>query len=297
MLVQRLGTPSDFDPLLERVRDARVVMIGEATHGSYDYYRLREQLTRRLIAERGFSFVAVEGDWPDCDRVHRSVIGAPGGARGPADRAGPVRALADLDVGQRRGGPVLPLAAGVEPGASGAGTGRLPRAGRVQPLGVMQAIFDYLGEEDPKSMEAAQDAYRLLRAVRQAGRGVRRGQPVRLGPLRGGGGPAAGRTRGHAVSDGPDASRPGRTRRWWPARSGTTGRWWPAGRIPGTSATPTCRTPWTGCWTGTVPDAPGDRLGAQHPHRGRPCHRHGRRRDGQHRPVGPGTARPRTRWP
>lgn len=57
MLVQRLGAPSDFDPLLERVRDARIVMIGEATHGSYDYYRLREQLTRRLIAECGFSFV------------------------------------------------------------------------------------------------------------------------------------------------------------------------------------------------------------------------------------------------
>ncbi len=42
MLVQRLGDPSDFDPLLDRVRAARIVMIGEATHGSYDYYRLRE---------------------------------------------------------------------------------------------------------------------------------------------------------------------------------------------------------------------------------------------------------------
>ena len=123
MLVQRLGAPSDFDPLLERVRDARVVMIGEATHGSYDYYRLREQLTRRLIAEQGFDFVAVEGDWPDCDRVHRSVVGRARRGGRSADRAGTVRTVAHLDVGERRGGPVLPLAAGVEPGAAGGGNG------------------------------------------------------------------------------------------------------------------------------------------------------------------------------
>lgn len=63
----------DFGPLLARIGDARVVMLGEASHGTREYYRLREVLTRRLIAEHGFSFVAVEGDWPDCDRVHRAV--------------------------------------------------------------------------------------------------------------------------------------------------------------------------------------------------------------------------------
>jgi erythromycin esterase-like protein len=69
-----------FDALLDRVGDARVVMLGEASHGTHEYYRARAALTRRLIAERGFSFVAVEGDWPDCDRVDRSVrcrAGAP----------------------------------------------------------------------------------------------------------------------------------------------------------------------------------------------------------------------------
>ncbi|HEV2088249.1 MAG TPA: erythromycin esterase family protein [Cryptosporangiaceae bacterium] len=75
--VVALATPLDdaasFEGLLERVGDARVVMLGEASHGTHEFYWWRAALTRRLIAERGFSFVAVEGDWPDCDRVDRSV--------------------------------------------------------------------------------------------------------------------------------------------------------------------------------------------------------------------------------
>lgn len=68
-----LTGPEDLDPLLDRVGEARFVLIGEASHGTHDYYVWRAQLTRRLIAEKGFRFVAVEGDWPDCERVHRAV--------------------------------------------------------------------------------------------------------------------------------------------------------------------------------------------------------------------------------
>ncbi|HEX4817613.1 MAG TPA: erythromycin esterase family protein [Nonomuraea sp.] len=64
----------DLDPLLDRVGEARFVLIGEASHGTHDYYAWRAELTRRLIAEKGFGFVAVEGDWPDCERVNRAVI-------------------------------------------------------------------------------------------------------------------------------------------------------------------------------------------------------------------------------
>ncbi|RIV35892.1 erythromycin esterase family protein [Micromonospora radicis] len=162
MLVQRLGAPSDLDPLLERARDARVVMIGEATHGSYDYYRIREQLTRRLIAECGFDFVAVEGDWPDCDRVHRSVVGAPDGAAQPqvalerferwptwmwanAEVARFCRWLREWNLEQAEASRV---------GFHGLDVYSLWES--------MQAIFDYLGEEDPASLEAAQDAYRCF---------------------------------------------------------------------------------------------------------------------------------------
>jgi erythromycin esterase-like protein len=72
-LARPLGDPADLDPLLERIGDARIVAIGEASHGTHEYYAWRAALTRRLIEERGFTFVAVEGDWPDCYRVNRSV--------------------------------------------------------------------------------------------------------------------------------------------------------------------------------------------------------------------------------
>lgn len=72
-----LTDPGDLDVLLERIGDARVVMIGEASHGTHEYYHWRAALTRRLITERGFGFVAVEGDWPDCERVDRSVRAEP----------------------------------------------------------------------------------------------------------------------------------------------------------------------------------------------------------------------------
>jgi erythromycin esterase len=66
-----LSDPSDLDPLIERIGDATYVLLGEATHGTSEFYEWRAALSRRLIEERGFSFVGVEGDWPDCYRVNR----------------------------------------------------------------------------------------------------------------------------------------------------------------------------------------------------------------------------------
>jgi len=70
-----LTQPSDLDPLIERIGDARYVLLGEASHGTSEFYLWRAVLTRRLIREKGFSFVAVEGDWPDFYRVNRYVKG------------------------------------------------------------------------------------------------------------------------------------------------------------------------------------------------------------------------------
>ncbi|MBG0825020.1 erythromycin esterase family protein [Planomonospora sp. ID91781] len=70
-----LAVPEDLDPLLERIGDARYVLIGEASHGTHDFYAWRAALTRRLITEKDFRFVGVEGDWPDCHRIHRAVTG------------------------------------------------------------------------------------------------------------------------------------------------------------------------------------------------------------------------------
>lgn len=69
------GGPGDFDPLLALVGDARFVLLGEATHGTHEFYRIRAQVTKRLIQEKGFNLVAVEADWPDAYRVNRYVRG------------------------------------------------------------------------------------------------------------------------------------------------------------------------------------------------------------------------------
>ncbi len=66
---------TDYDGLLDAIGDARVVMIGEATHGTHEFYRERALITERLIAEKGFDGVAVEADWPDAYRVNRYVRG------------------------------------------------------------------------------------------------------------------------------------------------------------------------------------------------------------------------------
>ncbi|MFC4008930.1 erythromycin esterase family protein [Nonomuraea purpurea] len=68
-----LNTAHDLGPLLDRIGDARFVLIGEASHGTHDFYAWRATLTRRLIMEKEFGFVGVEGDWPDCERVNRAV--------------------------------------------------------------------------------------------------------------------------------------------------------------------------------------------------------------------------------
>ncbi len=69
------GAAQDFDPLIELAEDARIVLIGEATHGTHEFYRQRAQLTKRLILEKGFVAVAAEADWPDAYRVNRYVRG------------------------------------------------------------------------------------------------------------------------------------------------------------------------------------------------------------------------------
>jgi erythromycin esterase len=70
-----LNTSSDLDPLLDKIGDAHYVLLGEASHGTHEYYEWRAAISKRLIQEKGFSFIAVEGDWPDCYRINRYVKG------------------------------------------------------------------------------------------------------------------------------------------------------------------------------------------------------------------------------
>ena len=69
------GADDDHDALLELIGDAHFVLLGEASHGTHEFYRERARITQRLIAEKGFNAVAIEGDWPDAYRVNRFVRG------------------------------------------------------------------------------------------------------------------------------------------------------------------------------------------------------------------------------
>jgi erythromycin esterase-like protein len=83
------GSAGDYDALLDLTGDARVVLLGEASHGTHEFYRERATITRRLIEEKGFAAVAVEADWPDAYRVNRWV-------RWVADDRTPLDALDDF---------------------------------------------------------------------------------------------------------------------------------------------------------------------------------------------------------
>jgi erythromycin esterase-like protein len=83
------GSPSDYDALVEAVGEARVVLLGEASHGTHDFYHERALITERLIEEKGFGAVAAEADWPDAYRVNRYV-------RGMSDDEYAIDALADF---------------------------------------------------------------------------------------------------------------------------------------------------------------------------------------------------------
>lgn len=71
------GTPHDFDRLLASIGDARYVLLGEASHGTHEFYRIRAEITKRLIREKGFRAVAMEADWPDAYRLNRYARGYP----------------------------------------------------------------------------------------------------------------------------------------------------------------------------------------------------------------------------
>jgi erythromycin esterase-like protein/predicted phosphoribosyltransferase len=83
------GSARDYDPLMDRIGEARFALLGEASHGTHEFYRERAEITKRLIAEKNFTAVAVEADWPDAYRVNRYV-------RGVSDDVDAVEALADF---------------------------------------------------------------------------------------------------------------------------------------------------------------------------------------------------------
>jgi erythromycin esterase-like protein/predicted phosphoribosyltransferase len=83
------GASRDYDPLMDRIGQARFALLGEASHGTHEFYGERAKITKRLIKEKSFTAVAVEADWPDAYRVNRYV-------RGVSDDVDAVEALTDF---------------------------------------------------------------------------------------------------------------------------------------------------------------------------------------------------------
>ncbi|HET6563399.1 MAG TPA: erythromycin esterase family protein [Marmoricola sp.] len=161
-LAAPLREPQDLDPLLDRIGDARVVCLGEASHGTHEFYAWRALVTRRLVEERGFDFVAVEGDWPDCYALGCCVTGEPGSCEDPRDvltgfDRWPTWMWANEEVLEfarwlRRRNMTLPSKRRV--GFYGLDVYSLWES--------LHAVLDYLREHHPEELEAAAEAARCL---------------------------------------------------------------------------------------------------------------------------------------
>jgi hypothetical protein len=73
----RLQSEKDLDSLLQQIGEANIVLLGEASHGTAEYYDWRAAITKRLVLEKGFNMMAVEGEWADSYRVNQFIKGAP----------------------------------------------------------------------------------------------------------------------------------------------------------------------------------------------------------------------------
>lgn len=69
------GAASDYAPLLTALGDAKYMLLGEASHGTHEFYKARAEITKRLIQEKGVTVVAWEADWPDALRINRYIQG------------------------------------------------------------------------------------------------------------------------------------------------------------------------------------------------------------------------------
>ena len=173
------GDHRDYDALMALIGDARIVLLGEASHGTHEFYRERARITKRLIAEHGFTAVAIEGDWPDAYRVNRYVRGA----REDGDAEEALRGFRRFPTWMWRNADVLDLVGWLR--AHNDGMHRSAR--RVGFYGLdlyslaasMEAVVAYLDEQDADAAARARARYECLQPF--VGESAAYGQAVLTG--------------------------------------------------------------------------------------------------------------------
>ena len=182
------GAGSDYDGLFEAIGDANVVLLGEASHGTHEFYRERARITKRLIEERGFRAVAVEADWPDAYRVNRFVRGADD----DADAEEALRGFRRFPTWMWRNADVLDFVGWLR-AYNDALAGERPRVGfygldLYSLYASIAEVIDYLERVDPPAAELARRRYACFESFggEQAyGRAISLGmsEPCRRGVL------------------------------------------------------------------------------------------------------------------
>lgn len=149
---------AELGSLLERIGDARVVLLGEASHGTSEFYRTRARITRLLVEQRGFDAVCIEGDWPDAALVDRWV-------RGRGRDSGEERPFDRFPTWMWRNREVTDLLAWITEHNDG-----LPRESQVGFYGLdlyslyasIQQVLGYLDDKDPDAAARARARYGCL---------------------------------------------------------------------------------------------------------------------------------------
>jgi len=152
----------DLDPLLKRIGDARCVLLGEASHGTSEYYTWRAHISQRLIREKDVSFIAVEGDWPDCYEVNRYVKGYPNAGKSAREV---LKAFDRWPTWMWANEEIVELAEWLR-----RHNDRLPEQEKAGFYGLdvyslwesMEAVIKYLERVDPEAVEAARRAYKCF---------------------------------------------------------------------------------------------------------------------------------------
>lgn len=162
-----LKSKADLTPFFDRIGNARIVMLGEATHGTHEYYQWRTYISRKLIEEKGFNFIAVEGDWPDCYRLNRFVKGY------DTDNKSAFHVLHSFDrwpTWMWANWEIMALAGWMQQHNKG-----LPANKKAGFYGLdvyslwesMNSIMQYLKKTDPAALKIAEEAFRCFEPYRK----------------------------------------------------------------------------------------------------------------------------------